>query len=133
MRISDNPILIRMWQGVLDSLDCHWLPETFYTLAPFTLVPTYKISEDYLDALEPFLGDAMSPELEGAMQAAVDGITQSYLNRRHILAWTTLDCRPCLVERAMIVKSSSYSYRVAPYLDRTALMKEVMERLEKTQ
>lgn len=63
MKISDNPVLIRVWQGVLDSLDC----------------------------------------------------------------------RPCLVERAMIVKSSSYSYRVAPYLDRTALMKEVMERLEKTQ
>lgn len=133
MKISDNPILIRIWQGALDSLDYDWLPETFYTLAPFTLVPTYKISEDYLDALEPFLGDRISPELEHAMQAAADRVTQSYLNRRHIIAWTTLDCRPCLVERAMIVKSSPYSYRVAPYLDRTAIMKEVMERLEKTQ
>lgn len=132
MKISDIPILIRVWQGLLDSLDYRWLPETFYTLAPFTLVPTYRISEDYLDALEPFLGDRISPELEGAMQASVDSITQSYRNRRHILAWTTKECRPCVVERAMIVKSSPYSYRVAPYIDRTALMKEVIEKLEKT-
>lgn len=132
MKISDNPVLIRVWQGVLDSLDCHWLPETFYTLAPFTFVPTYKISEDYLDALEPFLGEGISPVLEAAMQNALDSVTRDYANRRHIIAWTTKECRPCLVERAMIVQSSPYSYRVAPYLDRTAIMKEVMEKLEKT-
>lgn len=131
MKISDYPWLVRTWQGVLDSLDCNWLPEMFYTLAPLSLVPTYKISEDYLDALEPFLGERITPWLEGSMQAAIDRVTRDYENQHHIIAWTTLDCRPCLVERAMIVQSSPYSYRVAPYLDRTAIMKEVMEKLEK--
>jgi hypothetical protein len=128
VKISDNPLLIRVWQSVLDSLDHQWFPETFYTLAPLSLVPTYKISEDYLDALEPFLGKDITPWLEESMQAALDCVTRDYINKRHIIAWTTENCRPCVVERAMIVQSSQYSYRVAPYLDRTAIMNEAMEK-----
>jgi hypothetical protein len=80
--------------------------------------------------LEPFVGDVISEINEHHMQTAINEILHARTMRREILIWTNADAKPLVIDGARVVKSGDYSYRVAPILDRTDIMREVMEKLE---
>lgn len=124
-----NAVEFRFYQGIVDSLDCEWLPEVFYTLSHGEKVPSCQVSEEMMTAMEPFLGGVMSEMNRLRMQDEISAILHSRTMRREILIWTTGDSKPLVIDGASVVHSGQNGYRIAPMLDRTDIMREVMESL----
>jgi coenzyme F420-reducing hydrogenase alpha subunit len=120
----------RFYQGILDDLDFGWLPQTYYTLAYGEKVPSYSVSEEIQDALEPFVGEVVSEMAERNMQSRINDILNARTMRREILIWTNFEARPMVIDSARVVRDGDCCYRVAPILDRTDIMREVIEKLE---
>ncbi len=120
-----------LYQGILDNLDFGWLPETYYTLAYGEKFPSFEVSRELMDAMEPFVGQPINDLTKHQAQCAVDIILREREIRREILIWSNADSRPLLIDTAKIVQSGDYTYSVRPYRDRTAIMAGVIEKLEK--
>ena len=127
-----NAVEYRLYQGIVDALDVRWIPEIYYTLAYGSKVPCHRVSKDMLAAMEPFVGEVNSTILERCMQTKIDEILHGYTMRREILIWTNANVIPGVIDTARVVRTSEYDYRIAPILDRTDIMREVMEKLELT-
>jgi hypothetical protein len=120
----------RFYQGIIDYLDFGWLPEMYYTLAYGDTVPSYSVSGEMLDALEPFIGDVVSFLNERNMQSRINDILNARTMRREILIWTNFEAMPMVIDGARVVRNGDYCYRIAPIFDRTDIMREVMEPFE---
>ncbi len=120
----------RFYQGILDDLDYGWLPQTYYTLSYGEKVPSYSVSEEMRDALEPFIGEIVSEMTERNMQSRINDILNARTIRRKILIWTNFEARPMVIDSARVVRNGDYYYSVSPIIDRTDIMREVMEKLE---
>jgi hypothetical protein len=125
-----NAVEFRFYQIIVDSLDCHWIPEIYYTLTPGDKVPCYRVSQEMMDALEPFIGEVNRPYLINVMQSRINDILNARTMSREILIWTNSEARPLVIDSARVVSNGDGCYRVAPILDRTDIMREVMEKLE---
>jgi hypothetical protein len=125
-----NAVEFRFYQGIVDALNHEWFPEIYYTLAHGEKVPSYFICAEMFDVLEPFIGDVISQQTELRMQELINQILHDHTMRREILIWTNADGKPLVIDGARVVKSGDYSYRVSPILDRTDIMREVMEPFE---
>lgn len=125
-----NAVEHRFYQGIVDALDLKWIPEIYYTLSYGDKVPCYNVSKEMMRALETFVGDVISELNERSMQELINGILHERTMRREILIWTNADSRPLVIDSARVVKSGEHSYRIAPILDRTDIMREVIEPFE---
>jgi hypothetical protein len=119
----------RFYQGIVDDLDFSWLPDLYYTLAYGEKFPSFEVSRELMDSTEQFLGVAMCDMTQQQMQSVVDRILHTREMRREILIWTNSDSKPQIIDTAKVVKSG-YAYLIRPYMDRTAIMQEVLEKLE---
>jgi tRNA nucleotidyltransferase (CCA-adding enzyme) len=121
----------RFYQGILDRLEEDWIPDVYYTLAYGSQVPSCQVTKDMMSAVEPFLGDIVSELNQHRMQYVIDNILREREARREILIWTNPNARPVLIDGARVVQDGEYGYAVRPYTDRTDIMREVMENIEK--
>lgn len=119
----------RFYQGIVESLDTGWLPETYYTLAYGEKVPSFDVSIELIDGLKPFLGGISDHMAQMHMQAVVDRILRTREQRREILIWTNFDAKPIVIDTAKVVYAENGTYLIRPYTDRTAIMQEVLEKL----
>lgn len=119
------------YQQIIDDLDFGWLPEVYYTLAYGEKVPSFEVSNELRDALEAFVGQPMNDRTKCSAQYVVDMILREREMRREILIWSNADSRPMLIDTAKIGQSGNGAYLVIPYMDRTAIMAGVIEKLEK--
>lgn len=131
--IPYTPFMLRIYQNAVDSLDMEWVPETYYTLMPGCPIATATISYDLLNVVRPILGEVVCERTRLCAQQSVDVVVRARMDRNEILIWSDEHGKPHVIDSVKVVQSGEYSYRLAPYLDRTAIMQEVMERLEKTQ
>jgi hypothetical protein len=121
----------QFYQGIIDRLDVKWIPDIYYTLAVGSEIPSYQISKDLIEAMEPFVGELMGDITQYQAHQVVNGIVYGYQSRREILIWVNLDGVPIFIEELRVVRDSTSSYRIAPYMDRTLIMEEVLANLEK--
>jgi hypothetical protein len=126
-----NAVEHRFYQSIINNLDFGWLPDLYYTLASSEKFPSFEVSRELINALEPFIGDVISELNERNMQSRINDILNDRTMRREILIWTNFEARPLVIDSARVVRGGKYGYRVAPILDRTDIMREVMEKLEK--
>ena len=121
----------RFCQRIADSLEHKWIPDIYYTITPGVNEPSYQISKDMLAACEPFVGSVVGDMTQRALQQRVDEIQREYECRREILVWSNLEGKPLVIDCVKVVQSSPYGYALRPYMDRSAIMAEVLEKLEK--
>src|SRR5258708_6413711 len=95
----------RFYQSIVASLDCHWIPEIYYTLSHGDKVPRYSVSKEMMEALEPFVGDVMSELNRHHMQSKIDKILHACTMRREILIWTNFYARPLVIDSAHVVRA----------------------------
>jgi hypothetical protein len=120
----------RFYQGIIDGVEADWIPDIYYTITPENRVPSSKVSNDMMEACEPFLGEQMSELNRLRLQAKMDEIVNGCTARREILVWVSLTGYPLLIDTVRVVESTPYSYSIRPIFDRTDIMREVMENLE---
>jgi hypothetical protein len=120
----------RFYQGIIDSVEADWIPDIYYTITPENRIPSSKVSNDMMEACEPFLGEQMSELNRLRLQAKMDEIVHGCTARREILIWVSLTGYPLLIDKVRVVASTPYSYSIRPIFDRTDIMREMMENLE---
>lgn len=112
-------------QSLIDQLDAEWLPETYYTLEPSSVLPKNDIIMVLIDAMRPFLGAPANQQTMTAMQQSVDSAVLGRYACAEILIWSDADCRPRVIDGIKVVDMGSGKFRLAPMLNRTAIMAEL--------
>lgn len=128
--IRYNRFLLSVHQSAVDALKMEWIPDVYYTLYPGADGASYAITNELADAVLPFVGEVVSDRLKLVIGSRVDDIVRSHVDRNEILIWVDLSGTPHVIESIEVVKAGNHSYRLAPYLDRTDIMTEVMASIE---
>lgn len=125
-----SAVEFRFYQRIVDELKVDWMPETYYTLPYGEKEPSFEVSQELLDAAVPFIGEVISDLNQRRLQSKVDSILHGHEVRREILIWSNERSSPLVIDGAKVVQSGPYGYAIRPFLDRTAIMAELLETID---
>lgn len=122
----------KMCQRIVDEIDYEWSPATYYTVGYDNHTPSNEISEKLLYLCERFKGEPITVPTISSMQNIVDDYLHVSKAKQEMLVWVDECGFPSIIDRICVQNLGNGYIRLAPMLDKTRIMEDVLSKLNRT-
>lgn len=119
----------KMRQQIVDELEYDWCAFTYYTLDYSSHTPNPEISEELLYLCERFKGEPITVPTISSMQNIVDDYLHVSKAKQEMLVWVDECGFPSIIDRICVQNLGNGYMRLAPVLDKTRIMEDVLSKL----
>ena len=119
----------KMRQQIVDELEYDWCAFTYYTLDSSSHTPNPEISEKLLYLCERFKGEPVTTPIISSMQNIVDDYLYVSKAKQEMLVWVDEYGFPSIIDHIYVQNLGNGYIRLAPMLDKTRIMEDVLSKL----
>ena len=121
---------LKIFDRALQEIEFEWTPDCFYTIDLNSNV-SCEIQYDLYYAMRIIVGMPILPITLEHVKSALESILMAYKAKRHILVWASDNASPTVIDGISFTQIGSSCFKLTPMLDRTLIMEEVLNSINK--